>query len=48
MSEVFDLEIIRDKLTTSLYESDDVLLRDYLDSYVELNKWVPPSIRNPH
>lgn len=38
MSEVLNLQLIRDKFTESLCESDDILLTEYLDSYQELNK----------
>lgn len=36
--EVLNLQVIQDKFTDSLCESDDVLLREYIDSYQELNK----------
>lgn len=36
----FDLQVVHDNFLTSLKEDDDVLLKYYLDSYHELNKYV--------
>lgn len=37
--EKFDLQLVHDNFLTSLTDEDDVLLRYYLDSYYELNKY---------
>lgn len=38
--EKFDLQVVHDKFLNSLCEEDDVLIKYYLESYDELNKYV--------
>lgn len=39
MNNKFDIKLVHENFVIALHEEDDVKLKEYLDSYEELNKY---------